>query len=541
MPLTIDTTLMTNVCNWIGQAHNSYIRVIGHEGDQNSPFYWLEAVKSYTRGGNDLTTGLVPAAINTTPGVASVATAAGTTLGVGLYRYQITFVAGGETAGGTEFTITTTTSNTNVAMTAIPTGAAGTTGRKIYRTQVGGATGTERLLGTLAGNITTTFTDNIADAAIVAATVVPTVSTAGTPTVTSNSNATVNITGGTVQINGQLVLCPTNATYGSTSIFSQTATDQALMVGGDFYDAALCVDHLGAFTVFRSFREDRDDMEVRPTIPDGWCVLAWIRINQAGTTSIATGDITVAQVLTAYGAQTNDPAARIFADFDAGQTALISRKAVKNELGFALTSLDKYVLSVTASQGLGTNGAGLSLLAWAKSTHQTATPFDFPVGFAEFIRVLRNGKDHSQRLATISFTGAGSATVTDLKKILGAQDLLELVCTSATSTGAAPSTVTVTIQSYSGTTATIYTANVPANTLNGTVIALAATGTTTIQTPIKGTRHRTRISNSNILSAQPVGTVHNLRVYTHLVQSNPVTVTGGTSGDNFSVRNTGVL
>jgi hypothetical protein len=104
------------------------------------------------------------------PGAAAVATAAGTTLGVGVYRYQITFTnAGGETNGGVEFTITTTTNNTNVSMTSIPLGPSGTTNRRIYRTAVGGAAGTEKLLTTIADNTTTTFTDNIADGSLGAA------------------------------------------------------------------------------------------------------------------------------------------------------------------------------------------------------------------------------------------------------------------------------------------------------------------------------------------------------------------------------------
>lgn len=427
MSLTVDTTLLTNVCNWIGQAHNAYIRVVGHEGDQNSPFYWLENVKSYCRGGNDLSTGL--------------------TIG----------------------------SLVNVA-------------------QVG------------PGN-------------------------------------TVNVTGGAVTINGAAVTCATNATYGSATIFSQTATDGSPMIAGDFYDAALCCDHLGVLTVFRGPREDRDDTELGPSVPDGYCKLATLRVlYNAGGTQIATANITMSPVLTSYPAQTNDAAARIFADFDAGQTALISRKAVKAELGFGLTSIDKYIQAVTASQGLGTAGAGLTLLAWAKTTHQTVSPFDFPAGFAEFVRILRNGKDHSQRLATIAFTGSGTATVVDLKKVLGLQDTLELVVTAAGGCGAATSTITVTVQTYAASVATIYSATVPASAANGLVIPLVATGSAATQAPIKGTKTRARVAASNVLAAQPAGTViAAARFYTALVPTNPITVTGGTNGDTFAVRNTGVL
>jgi hypothetical protein len=425
MALTIDTTLVTNVTTWIGRAHNSYIRVVGTEHDQNSPFYWLEAVKSYCRGGNDLSTGI-------------------------------------------------------------------TSGSLVAVAQVG-------------------------------------------------PGITVNVTGGAVTINGAAVTAATNATFGSSTIWGQTCTDGSALVAGQFYDAALCCDHLGVLVTFRGPREDRLDTEARPVIPDGYCLLAMIRILfNGGGTSIATANITLGQTLTAYAAQTTDPAARIFADFDAGQTALISRKAVKNELGFALTSLDKYIQTITASQGLGTNAAGLTLLAWAKSTHQTASPFDFPTGFAEFVRVLRNGADHSQRLATIAFTGSGTATVVDLKKVLGLQDKLELIATQVGNTGAAASTITVTVQVTGATTANVYTANVPAATPNGTVIALTTTGTAATQAPIPGTAALAAITGSNVLAAQPAGTVV-ARIYTSLVASSPISVTGGTSGDTFAVRNTGVL
>jgi hypothetical protein len=425
MALTVDTTLVTNVCTWVGRAHNAYIRVVGNEGNQNGPFYWLEAVKSYARGGNDLTTGI-------------------------------------------------------------------TSGSLVAVAQVG-------------------------------------------------PGVTVNVTGGAVTILGAAVTCATNATYGSSTIWGQTCTDGSALIAGQFYDAALCCDHLGVLTVFRGPREDRLDTEQRPDIPQGYCLIAMIRILYNGSgTSIATANITLGQTLTAYAAQTNDPAARIFGDFDAGQAALISRKAVKNELGFALTSLDKYIQSITASQGLGTNGAGLTLLAWAKATHQTATPFDFPAGFAEFIRVLRNGKDHSMRLATVAFTGSGTATVVDKKQILGLQDAFEVVVTNVGSTGAAASTIAVTVQSTGGTTATTYTANVPPSQPNGTVIAMASTGTAAIQNPIPGTAANAVLTGSNVLAAQPAGVV-TTRVYTSLVASSPIAVTGGTSGDAFAVRNTGVL
>lgn len=83
----------------------------------------------------------------------------------GVYKAQVTFVnPGGETIGGTEATITV--SSTHIAWSAIPLGPSGTTARKLYRTVASGATGTEKLVTTIADNVTTTFDDNVADGAL---------------------------------------------------------------------------------------------------------------------------------------------------------------------------------------------------------------------------------------------------------------------------------------------------------------------------------------------------------------------------------------
>lgn len=85
-------------------------------------------------------------------------------LGVGTYRYAVTFVNGsGETTGGTEISIVTTSGYQVVKLDGIPIGPGGTTQRKIYRTLVGGAAGAEKLLATIADNTTTTFTDSVPD------------------------------------------------------------------------------------------------------------------------------------------------------------------------------------------------------------------------------------------------------------------------------------------------------------------------------------------------------------------------------------------
>lgn len=100
----------------------------------------------------------------------------GAGLGIGTYRYQVTFVnAYGETVGGAEATVTTTTGNQQVNLTAIPLGPTGTQSRKIYRTLVGGTTGTEKLVTTIPNNTATALSDTLADGSLGAA--VPLVAT----------------------------------------------------------------------------------------------------------------------------------------------------------------------------------------------------------------------------------------------------------------------------------------------------------------------------------------------------------------------------
>src|SRR5437879_6906281 len=103
-----------------------------------------------------------------TPAAPAGALAASTNLGIGAYKYAVTFVDRvGETLPGTQLTITTTSGNQQVNLTAIPTGPASTsttpltTQRKIYRTTAGGSQ--LKFLIILNNNTTTTFNDKIAD------------------------------------------------------------------------------------------------------------------------------------------------------------------------------------------------------------------------------------------------------------------------------------------------------------------------------------------------------------------------------------------
>lgn len=106
------------------------------------------------------------------PAAPAGALAASTSLGIGIYKYAVTFVdKQGETIPGTQLSITTTTGNQAVNLTAIPLGPASTytavpltLKRRIYRTVVAGSQ--LKLLTTLNDNTTTTFNDAIADGSL---------------------------------------------------------------------------------------------------------------------------------------------------------------------------------------------------------------------------------------------------------------------------------------------------------------------------------------------------------------------------------------
>lgn len=215
----------------------------------------------------------------------TLATAAGTTLGVGAYGYFVTFVDnnGGETyvSYATTASITTTTSNTNVALSAIPTGPTGTVKRNIYRTKVGGST--YYLLATISDNTTTTYTDSIADTSLV--TSPPShPSFGGSLSIKNNSAAvkgqwfsdgSISLDGGTVYTNGLGTMFATqmylvsgahwqwnNSTLaveqwtpqsGSANghaftIWNGSAAVKAFSIGGQFESALAYVDGSGNFT-----------------------------------------------------------------------------------------------------------------------------------------------------------------------------------------------------------------------------------------------------------------------------------------------------
>lgn len=103
---------------------------------------------------------------NVAPVAPAGALAASTNLGIGVYKWAVTFVdAQGESTPGAQLTLTTTSGNQAASLTAIPLGPAPlTTSRKIYRTAVGGAQ--LKLLTTLSDNTTTTFNDTTVDGSL---------------------------------------------------------------------------------------------------------------------------------------------------------------------------------------------------------------------------------------------------------------------------------------------------------------------------------------------------------------------------------------
>jgi hypothetical protein len=127
----------------------------------------------------------VVGALATPPAAPTLAAGAGSALGVGTYRYVVTFVTDGyETLASQEASQATTTGNQQITVT-LPTGPTGTTARKVYRTALGGAAGSEGLVATIGDNTTTTFNDATADSAL---------GTAGPPDATQTAQANVPIT-----------------------------------------------------------------------------------------------------------------------------------------------------------------------------------------------------------------------------------------------------------------------------------------------------------------------------------------------------------
>ncbi len=132
----------------------------------------------------------------------SGAAATGTNLGIGSYRYQVTFVTSlGETSGVETSAITTTSGNQSISLTSIPTysSTSRVIARNIYRTAVGGAVGSEKFVTTIGDNTTTTFTDSLPDSFLGRAVPVSDTTVSSAWTLTANaSNTTTNLYGCTL-------------------------------------------------------------------------------------------------------------------------------------------------------------------------------------------------------------------------------------------------------------------------------------------------------------------------------------------------------
>lgn len=131
-------------------------------------------------------------AIGSAPTTApSLSLLTGTNLGIGVYRYMVTFTTadGGESLPGPVASITTTTGNQKVSLSSVPLGPTGTYGRKLYRTAAGGST--YKLCIIFYDNGTTTFTDTIADGSLGVSP--PTHSTFGGTLTLQDSTGTNNI------------------------------------------------------------------------------------------------------------------------------------------------------------------------------------------------------------------------------------------------------------------------------------------------------------------------------------------------------------
>lgn len=158
-----------------------------------------------------------------TAGAPTLAVVAGTTLGIGVYQYLVTFLSvNGETTAGASASATTTSANQAINLSAIPMGISGTLKRNIYRTDVGGST--FYLLTTLDDNTTTTYSDTTADSALgtksppLSNTATSPIDGSATYTTTSGANHLLIVAGGTVYRSTDDANTWTNCTGASTTI-----------------------------------------------------------------------------------------------------------------------------------------------------------------------------------------------------------------------------------------------------------------------------------------------------------------------------------
>jgi len=118
----------------------------------------------------------------------SASAVGGAGLGIGLYRYAVTFLTpGGETTPSPFASVSTTSGNQQVNVSTIPVGGPATSlpgvaansviGRNLYRSTAGGTQ--LFLLATLGDNVTTVYTDSLPDSQLAGRPAPPTVNTSG--------------------------------------------------------------------------------------------------------------------------------------------------------------------------------------------------------------------------------------------------------------------------------------------------------------------------------------------------------------------------
>lgn len=144
----------TTIPNFAGSFYIG--RVIDVNNTTNYHNGWIDEFR--------LSKGIARWTSNFTPPTQEYATADPGNMGIGAYKYKVTFIdESGETAASTESNEITTTSVVRQSiLTNIPIGPTGTTGRRIYRTEAGGSI--FKFLHEITDNTTTTYEDNIADA-----------------------------------------------------------------------------------------------------------------------------------------------------------------------------------------------------------------------------------------------------------------------------------------------------------------------------------------------------------------------------------------
>ncbi len=235
-----------------GTAHSTeanYLTICQVTTDVNANILTVTDERSLDTGLLFANNGLLalPALANTTvtgiavPGAPTLALAAGSNLGIGVYDYAVSWVThdGAGSLIGTPATITTTSANQAITLTNVPLGPSGiVVNRNIYRTKVGG--GAYYLLVTLYDNTTTTVNDTTPDANLSAIQPLSHPTLGGSVYQTSGAGLLAAIYGdgavvfdsGDIATNGSglLSIHPT-AAYDALNIVSKSGSSYSCLIG----------------------------------------------------------------------------------------------------------------------------------------------------------------------------------------------------------------------------------------------------------------------------------------------------------------------